>query len=101
MKLLVKFDIDGDILDVPQEVIDHRDSYRSRFSKWIHDPKVNHGYWREFQDKNGQKITGLCFRGDAFVRWLNRKLPKSGQQAVLLESRVDPDRYQELPSIFF
>ncbi len=45
MKLLVQFDVDADIIDVPQKVIDNRDRYRNQFNKWITDPSVKHNSW--------------------------------------------------------
>lgn len=102
MKLLVKFDVDADIMDVPEFVVEDADMYRRRFWKWLSDPSVKHKYWRKGKDGNGNTFMGLCFRSDAFAEWLNRKVLKNDQKkAVVLEEHVDMTKFEELPYIFF
>lgn len=98
MKLLVEFDINGDIIDVPQFIIDNKDRYASKFYQWLSDKRVHHSYW--IKGPGGMKC--LCYRSDAFVEWLNKKvLKESNEKAVILEQFVAIDEYIHLPSIFF
>ncbi len=98
MKLLIEFDVDGDIIDVPQYIIDKKDLYRSRFYKWLSNESIRHSYWVTFP--NGMK--GLCFRSDALVEWINKKVLKnSDEKAVVLQQHVAVDDHADLPSIFF
>jgi hypothetical protein len=47
-------------------------------------------------------VKGVCFRSNAFVEWLNKKILKeSGEKAEILLEEVDVDTYRHLPSIFF
>ena len=98
MKLLVRFDVDADIIDVPQHVIDKKDSICSKFYKWLSDKHNHHSYWVAFN--NGTK--GLCFRSNALVEWLNKKvLNDHAEKALILEQFVAFEDHTDLPTIFF
>ncbi len=44
----------------------------------------------------------LCYRSDAFVEWLNRKLRKTGEKATIVQAHISINDYHDmLPSIFF
>jgi hypothetical protein len=104
MKMLVQFDIDADIIDVPQSVIDSRDGLRTKFLHWLHDRNNKHKYWVKLKDRqHGGYIWGLCFRSDAFVEWLNKKtLRDSSQKAVIVDEHVCiDDMPDDMPYIFF
>ena len=98
MQMFVEFDINADIIDVPQSVIDNREDLRSRFLKWLYDKSVKHKYWHTFKDGS----RGVMCRSDAFVEWLNKKvLSDSEQKAAIVEQHVSRDGEYPLPSIFF
>ena len=98
MQMMLEFDINADIIDVPQFIIENRELYRSRFLKWLYDKNIHHKYWVKFPD--GDK--GLCYRADAFVEWLNKKILKgSTDRAEIVLEEVDIDAYRHLPSVFF
>ena len=102
MQMLIEFDVNADIIDVPEEVVEHRNRYRNQFYKWLSDPRTKHKYWTKIKNRDGSTTMGLCYRSDAFAEWLNRKLRKTGNQAVILQSGVVIDEYHDkLPSIFF
>lgn len=101
MKMKVAFDVDADIIDVPEEVIEKRFSYATKFRNWLYDPHSKHNYRVTEKDGNGEKFTYLCYRSDAFVEWLNRRiLKKSVQKAVIVEQHVDRDG-GDLPTVYF
>ena len=98
MLLFVEFDINADIIDVPQEIIDNRDILRRRFLNWIYNKNVKHSYWHTFP--GGER--GLIYRSDAFVEFLNRKVLKdSPQKAVIVQQEIPLEQKQDLPSVFF
>ena len=98
MKMMLEFDINADIIDVPQFVIDDRELYRIRFLKWLYDKSIHHKYWVTFS--NGTK--GVCFRSDAFVEWLNKKVLKNSvEKAKICLVEVNIEKYRNLPSVFF
>ena len=102
MKMLVEFDVDADIIDVPQYVIDHRQHYRNQFLEWLYDPSVKHKYRRTWKCADGSKFVGMSYRSDAFVEWLNRKLRKAGDCATVLEQNVSiAENHGIFPSVFF
>ena len=102
MKMLVEFDVDADIIDVPQYVIDNRQHYRNQFLEWLYDPSVKHKYRRTWTCADGSKFVGMSYRSDAFVEWLNRKLRKAGDMSTVVQTGVSIEEYQNvLPSIFF
>ena len=97
MRLLVEFDVDADIIDVPQSVIDNREILRRRFLKWLYDRGTKHKYWTKAGD-----TMGVVFRSDAFVEWLNKKeLKYSDEKAVVLQQYVSAENEEKLPSVFF
>ena len=98
MLLFVEFDINADIIDVPQSVIDDREKLSQRFLKWLYDKNTKHKYWYTFP--GGEK--GVMYRSDAFVEFLNKKvLRESGQKAVIVQQEVPLENKQNLPSVFF
>jgi len=54
----------------------------SEFDNWIHDRNIDHQYWRY---SNGEKF-GVCYRGDAFIYWLNNYHLKNNVEKVQLVS---------------
>ena len=102
MQLLVEFDLDADIIDVPQFVVENRNCYRKQFYKWLSDPKSKHSYWVKIQSRDGTYYMGLRYRSDAFVEWLNRNIRKTGEHATISKTHVPIEDYHDiLPSIFF
>ena len=103
MKLLIEFDIDADIVEVPQFVVDQREVFKSRFWKWISNKAIKHKYWVKMQDADGRRYYALQYRADAFVEWLNKKYIKNdSEKAYVVQTQVSIDDFhQELPSIFF
>ncbi len=100
--MLIEFDLDADIIDVPEYVIENRNRYRNQFYKWLSDPKVKHKYWEKIQNRDGTYFIGLRFRSEAFAEWLNRKLRKTGESATIVQRHVPIEDYHDsLPSIFF
>lgn len=98
MKMMIEFDINADIIEVPESVVKDRERLRTRFLKWLYDKSVKHKYWVTFS--NGEK--GVCYRSDAFVEWLNKKVLKGDcVKAEIVAEEVDIDEYKHLPSIFF
>lgn len=99
--MVVKFDVDADIIDVPQFVIDNREVLRRRFLKWLSSKNTNHKYWRKWTSSSGLEIWGLQYRSDAFVEWLNKKvLCNAKDKAVILQEKIW-EYPEDLPFIFF
>ena len=97
MLLFVEFEISADIIDVPQTVIDDRRQLSRIFLKWLFSPEVKHRYYKTIHGH-----TGVCFRSDAFVEWLNKKILKESQQkAFVVQQYVSIENTQNLPSVFF
>ncbi len=101
MKVIVEFDTDCDIIQVPDVLVPQLDTLRQKFLHWLYDPGIQHKYWKVFRDPSGQKITGISYRSDVFVEWLNKKVLKaSPEKAAVLEACV-PIKGTGLPKIFF
>lgn len=97
MQILVICDT-ADLVEVPQSVVDNLELYRRRFMKWIYDDSIKHKYW--IKDSDGNKR--LCYRTNAFVEWLNKKVITANEQpAVILAETVNADEYKHLPSACF
>ncbi len=101
MKMMVAFDIDADIIDVPDEIAEKRNSYRNKLLDWLYNKKVKHSYRKIFYDSHGNKSEVMCYRSDAFVEWLNKKpLRDSAYKATIVETHVEIDENFQ-PQIFF
>ena len=59
MKLVLEFDLDADMIEVPQSVIDQRELLQKRFCKWLYDPQTRHNYWVTMRDSSGKTYTGV------------------------------------------
>lgn len=103
MQLMIKFDIDADIIEVPQVIVEQKDVLRKKFLKWLYNKHNHHRYWTLFTDSSGKQFVGLQYRGDAFVEWLNKKeLSKTDELAYVVEQQVDIDTYPtDFPAISF
>ena len=91
MQMIVEFDISADLIEVPEWVVRDRERLRQRFFKWLMGFEGSRRY---------RKGGCYCYRSDAFVYWLNRKVLRDGDRAQVLEVGLgDWDR--DLPAIFF
>lgn len=101
MKMAIQFDVDADIIEVPEFVVKNRELMKRRFWKWLSNRSIRHKYWVTAIDGIGKEFTGLRYRGDAFVEWLNKKvLDKVDQKAQMVEEHVW-NFPEDMPSIFF
>lgn len=100
MLLIIQFDVDADLIDVPQIVIDNKETLRIQFLKWIHN-KQNKKYRRVFVDASGNKFYGVQFRGDAFVDWLNRNVLCNSTECATLVKQGIHDCPDDAPIILF
>jgi len=90
MQIIVRFDMDGDIIDVPQIIADNITKYQDEFLEWLFNDENDHEYW--FYE-NGEKF-GCSYRSEAFVGWLNEyPLKEIPEKATVSSSGV--------PHIFF
>ena len=89
MKLILEFDCDADVIEVPQYVLENREALRIKFLKWLYSEQTKHKYWVILQDSDGKKYRGVRYRSDAFVEWLNKKvLKEETEKASILEEHV-------------
>lgn len=44
MLLVIRFDMDADMVDVPKAVIQNIEAYYEDFYKWLNDPENRHSY---------------------------------------------------------
>ena len=97
MRMIVEFDVDADMIDVPQHVIDHLEALRTEFLRWLYDRKNPHRYWVKMGS-----VQGVCYRSDALVEWLNGYILRdTSEKAVILEQHISRDICYNLPSVFF
>ena len=98
MKMLVEFDVDADIVDVPKTVIDNREMMRRRFLKWVY---KNPKYRVKIVSGSGSVYYGVQYRSEAFVEWLNKKILTDEKASVIAQSVAIDENNKQLPSIFF
>ena len=96
MKVVLEFTYDADIVSIPVENTADLKKLQNKFDKWIHSTDSNHPFW---DYSSGSKVA--CYRGDAFVYWLNEFIFKeSTEKAEFLESEIN-DYDKSLPSLWF
>lgn len=101
MKMIVEFDCDADIIEVPQHVIDNRELLKQRFLKWLHSRSTKHKYRVKVND-GVRKYYTFQYRSDAFVEWLNKAILDDSEKAVIIQKYVLPDStLEQLPTIQF
>ncbi len=101
MKLVLEFDLDADMIEVPQSVIDQRELLQKRFFKWLYNPQTRHNYWVTMRVSSGKTFTGVRYRSDAFVEWLNKKvLAKEAEKAYVIEEHL-PQYSADIPKLQF
>lgn len=90
MQMIVEFDIGADLIEVPEWVVRDREKLRRQFFKWL----------TGFEGSRRYRKGGCwCYRSDAFVYWLNKRVLEGEQARVVREQLRDWD--DSLPSIFF
>lgn len=97
MLLVTQFDIDADIIDVPQTIVEDAEYYQDQFLKWLYNKSVNHSHW-SYKDS---KKHGLIYRSDAFVEWLNKYPLKENSQKAKIVSQHLSEYEKILPILFF
>ena len=101
MRMVIQFDLDADIIEVPEFIVENRELMKRRFWKWLSNKSIKHKYWVTAIDGSGKEFTGLRYRGDAFVEWLNKKvLDQEDQKAQMVEEHI-LDYPKDMPCIFF
>lgn len=101
MKMVVQFDVDADIIEVPQMVIDRKDGLRTRFLKWLYDKNNRHKYWEKSKKSDGTSFWFVRYRSDAFVEWLNKKPLRNSEEKAHVVAQHVWDYPEDLPLIFF
>ena len=101
MQLVVQFDLDVDIIDVPVFVVENKEVLRRKFLNWIYNPQNKHGFWFSVVDKNGKRIVGLKYRSDAFVKWLNLRILKAENEKARVIAQNVVEYPTDLPVIYF
>ena len=62
MKLVLEFDLDADIIEVPQYVINNRELLQKRFYKRLYNSQSKHKYWIKMKDNSGKTYTAVRYQ---------------------------------------
>lgn len=100
MTLVIIFDKDIDIIDVPQSVIDNKDNLKKKFLHWVYN-KNNKKYRKQHIDKDGKCFYGVMYRSDAFVYWLNKKVLFNNDAHATVLIQHTNDYPNSAPTLFF
>ncbi len=57
MKVVIAFENDADIIEMPDTPVDSLKKYQKGFDKWIQDRRIKHGYW----ERDGKRILGVNY----------------------------------------
>lgn len=102
MYLIVEFDLNSDLVDVPEKVIENMEDVRHSFLRWVYSPHNKKKFAKIVKDSNGHSLECICYNSEEFIDWLNKKVLQAGEnKATLVEKNIDRQSCRNYPSIFF
>ncbi len=96
MELIVEFDLNADLVSVPERVVKNIDVIRQRFLRWVYSPEGKKKLTKKMESPDGQRFACVCYNSEEFIDWLNKKVLQ-----VLVEKNIDSQACGNVPSIFF
>lgn len=102
MELIVEFDLNADLVSVPERVVENIDVIRQRFLRWVYSPEGKKKLTKKMEGSDGQSFACVCYNSEEFIDWLNKKVLKAGEdRAALVEKNIDSQACGDVPTIFF
>ena len=102
MELIVEFDLNADLVSVPERVVENIDVIRQRFLRWVYSPEGKKKLTKKMEGADGQRFVCICYNSEEFIGWLNKKVLQAGEdRAALVEKNIDSRSHGNVPSIFF
>lgn len=102
MELIVEFDLNADLVSVPESVVENIDVIRQRFLRWAYSPEGKKKLTKKMKGSDGQRFACICYNSEEFIDWLNKKVLQAGEdRAALVEKNIDSRSRGNVPSIFF
>ncbi len=102
MELIVEFDLNADLVSVPERVVENIDVIRQRFLRWVYSPEGKKKLTKKMASPDGQRFACVCYNSEEFIDWLNKKVLQAGEdRAALVEKNIDSQACGDVPSIFF
>ncbi len=102
MELIVEFDLNADLVSVPESVVENIDVIRQRFLRWVYSPEGQKKLTKRMVGSDGQSFVCVCYNSEEFIDWLNKKVLQAGEdRATLVEKNIDSSSRGSVPSIFF
>jgi hypothetical protein len=101
-KVILKWEYDADIINVPDIIAENIYEYQIKFDKWIYDQNNKHKYWVTVQTEDSS-FTAVKFGSEAFVTWLNDYILNKTDDKVTFELRNIQlsDEHKELQLLYF
>ena len=101
MYLIVEFDLNADLVRVPERVLENIDAVRHRFLRWVYSPEGKKKLMKKMTGSDGQSFACICYNSEEFIDWLNKKVLQAGEErAVLVGKNIDSRSCGSVPSIF-
>ena len=100
MLLVLTFEFDADIIDVPPGIIENKDELKDKFYDWLFDKNNHHKYWANEKGIHDGSQYGVVYRSDAFLEWLNTRVLLDCDRASLVKQKID-DWDRTLPFLWF
>lgn len=102
MYLIVEFDLNSDLVSVPERVVENIDVVRHSFLRWVYSPQNKKKFVKKVESSDGQSFECICYNSEEFIDWLNKKALQAGEnKATLVEKNIDRQSCRNYPSIFF
>ncbi len=102
MELIVEFDLNADLVSVPESVVENIEVIRQRFLRWVYSPEGQKKLTKKMVGSDGQSFACVCYNSEEFIDWLNKKVLQAGEdRAALVKKNIDSQFCGSVPSIFF
>ena len=96
MLVNVIYEMDFDIIDVPDSIANNINDIQQEFFNWLFDESNDHGYWII---SNGIKC--CAYGTKEFVKWINDNLAYESDEKAKIISRNLTGLNNNYPTIYF
>ena len=97
MKVVLKFEYDADVIDVPDFIGNDINDYQEKFDEWLYDESNDHPFWLYSKGKKDC----VSFRADAFIYWLNGCILVDSREKARIYDSFAKKYDKKHPTIYF
>ena len=90
MYLILEFDLNMDLINVPAHIVTDKEEIRHKFLNWVYSSTNRKKYTKRIKRSDGTYLSCVCYGSEEFVCWLNRKCLNNGEDpATIIKKNID------------